>query len=133
MSKNDDGKFQRPDFSNLGTPMDIDSLISTDAAGPMFSTCSSNTGLQAKTTNDDFVESEGEIDMDNIGEPIEIESLNSTFMGLQPNENPDEMAAFPLFTGSIIFLYSIYFLIALFMEDVPTDLNAVAIPSNLLL
>ena len=113
--------------------MDIDSLISTDAAGPMFSTCSSNTGLQAKTTNDDFVESEGEIDMDNIGEPIEIESLNSTFMGLQPNENPDEMAAFPLFTGSIIFLYSIYFLIALFMEDVPTDLNAVAIPSNLLL
>lgn len=133
MSKKDEDKFGRVDFSNLGKPIDIDSLISTDAAGPMFSTCGSNTGLRAKANDDDSVESEGRIDMDNLGEPIELESLNPTFMGLSAKEDPDEMGGVPMFTGTIILFYSIYFIIGAFMEDVPLDVDVVAVPSNLLL
>ena len=124
---------EKADLKNLGTPVDIEFLMTPDAAGPMFSTCTSNTSLRAKATNEEEPsDSKLQVDMDNLGEPIDLESLNesNSFMGLQPKENPQEMGGVPLFTGTIIMLYSIYFMVGAFFEDGPLDTDMVAVPST---
>ena len=92
MNKKDDTP-REIDFDNLGKPIDIDTLISTDAAGPMYNICS-NTGLQAKANNEE--------EMHNLGESI-IFNKSSTFLDLEPNNSLDKIGTVPLFTDSIIF------------------------------
>ena len=94
------------DFDNLGKPIDINILISTDIAGFTRVICS-NASLQAKANNKE--------EIGNLRESIEFNE-SSVFLGLELNSSLDEIDTIPLLAGSIIFFIVTILLLACLLK-----------------
>ena len=72
-------------------------------------------------------ENEDADDTDDIGTPIELQSLQEapTFFGIEKTQEFDALdTGVPLFTGAIVFVLSIYFMVSLvFFEPDPLLFN----------